>query len=221
MDNNALHTEPFLGRASVSYLLYGPGERGRYAAWRTYCKPLNASSNLRHWTRSCSRPTTNLQPSSLIGFVAGLKTTSRLARRFQTDKLFRSDTRSFAAMLNPKLCVLNRHNLTRCLFVGTPIWLQYSRFLAGTNTFLNRSPLIQISQCLDRLRLSEKTSTNSQCLATALMPQIQMILAGSLGQRWTMPTTMTPTNSRRSHSTNQCYPFHTWFPIFQCRLVVK
>ena len=31
-DNNGLHTEPFLGRASVLCFLYGPGEPGRYHA---------------------------------------------------------------------------------------------------------------------------------------------------------------------------------------------
>ena len=29
-DNNGLHTEPFLGRASMLCFLYGPGEPGRY-----------------------------------------------------------------------------------------------------------------------------------------------------------------------------------------------
>ena len=33
-DNNGLHTEPFLGRASMLYFLYGPGEPGRYHAGR-------------------------------------------------------------------------------------------------------------------------------------------------------------------------------------------
>ena len=32
LDNNALHTEPFLGRVSMLCFLYGPGEPGRYAA---------------------------------------------------------------------------------------------------------------------------------------------------------------------------------------------
>ena len=31
-DNNGLHTEPFLGRASMLCFLYGPGEPGRYVA---------------------------------------------------------------------------------------------------------------------------------------------------------------------------------------------
>ena len=31
-DNNGLHTEPFLGRASMLCFLYGPGEPGRYTA---------------------------------------------------------------------------------------------------------------------------------------------------------------------------------------------
>ena len=33
-DNNGLHTEPFLGRASVLCFLYGPGEPGRYRSRR-------------------------------------------------------------------------------------------------------------------------------------------------------------------------------------------
>ena len=31
-NNNGLHTEPFLGRASMLIFLYGPGEPGRYHA---------------------------------------------------------------------------------------------------------------------------------------------------------------------------------------------
>ena len=37
-DNNTLHAEPFLGRASMLCFLYGPGEPGRYAA-KTNGKP--------------------------------------------------------------------------------------------------------------------------------------------------------------------------------------
>ena len=38
-DNNGLHTEPFLGRASMLIFLYGPGEPGRYHA-TTYAAQL-------------------------------------------------------------------------------------------------------------------------------------------------------------------------------------
>ena len=79
-DNNGLHTEPFLGRASMLYFLYGPGEPGRYPA-RSHDKQLQTIFIAGVAYAHCS-----MCHSVLVDFVSAKQLSARAKRGKRTQR---------------------------------------------------------------------------------------------------------------------------------------